>query len=119
MESKKIVEALMLGGVLVVSMASQTANATLVCTDGVANTAGVTAGSNFVKQTFFVKCSANVDVDVVDSTPTLAVVKGMSRKGMHSFGGSTDGGSVKVCETTSISYAAPTAGVTADKNGCS
>lgn len=108
----------MLGGVLVVSMANQTANATAACTDGVANTAGVTAGS-FIKQAFNVKCSASVDVDYVDASDTLAVVKGMSRKGMHSFGGSTDGGAVKACETTSITYSAPTAGTTAGSNGCS
>ena len=116
MESKRIVEALMLGGVLVVSMANQTANATAACSDGTASQ--ITAGS-FVKQAFNVKCSASVDVDYVDSSGTLAVVKGMSRKGMHSFGGSTDGGSVKVCETTSVSYTAPTAGTTAGSNGCS
>lgn len=116
MESKRIVEALMLGGVLVVSMANQTANATAACTDGVASQ--VSAGT-FIKQAFNVKCSASVDVDYADVNDTLATVKGMSRKGMHSFGGSTEGGSVKVCETASISYTSPVAGTTAGSNGCS
>lgn len=116
MESKKIVEALMLGGVLVVSMASQTASASPICNNGTAGT--ITAGS-FIQSVFPVKCSSNVTVDYVDSSAVLAVTKGMSAKGMHSFGGSTEGGAVKACETTSITFATPTAGTTTGSNGCS
>ena len=116
MESKKVIEALMLGGVLVVSMANQTASATNICNNGTAGT--ITTGS-FIQSVFPVKCSANVQVDYVDSTAVLAVTKGMSVKGMHSFGGSTEGGSVKACETASIAYTSPVAGTTAGSNGCS
>lgn len=106
MESKKIVDVLILGGCLV---ASQAAFATAACTNGTAT--AVTAGS-FVVQGFPVKCSANVDVDYNQASATTAGVKGMSRKGMHSFGGDVTGGAVKACETTSAAYAAPTASAT-------
>ena len=106
MESKKIVDVLILGGCLI---ASQAAFATAACTNGTAT--AVTAGT-FVVQGFPVKCSANVDVDYLDSSPTAAGVKGMSRKGMHNFGGDVTGGAVKACETTSVTYAAPTATAT-------
>lgn len=117
MESKKIVEMLMIGGVLAVSMASQVASATALC-DGTGADKTVTSGT-FVQQAFPVKCSANVFTDYVDSSATFASVKGMSQKGMHSFAGSTEGGQVKACETTSATFATPTAGTTSGSNGCS
>lgn len=106
MESKKIVDVLILGGCLV---ASQAAFATTACSNGTAT--AVTAGT-FIVQGFPVKCSANVDVDYNDATATTAGVKGISRKGMHFFGGDVTGGAVKACETTSVSYSAPTASAT-------
>jgi hypothetical protein len=116
METKKIVDALILGGVLVVSLGSQAAFAINICNDGVAGT--ITVGS-FIQTVFPVKCSANVQVDYADISALRATTKGMSKKGMHSFGGSTEGGAIKACETASISYTSPIAGTTLGANGCS
>lgn len=115
MEKKQIAQALMVGGVLVLSMAQQVASAAAVnaCSDGLA--VQVSTGA-FVLQAFTPKCSASVDVSFNDVDATKATVKSMSRKGMHNFGGSSEGGAVKACEATSVAYAAPTAGET---DGCS
>lgn len=111
METNKIVDALILGGVLVVSLGSQTAIAAAAsaCSDGTA--AAVSAGT-YIQQGFTPKCSAGVYVSVNDATATTAGVKGMSKKGMHNFGGDVVGGSVKACETVSVTFAAPTASAT-------
>ena len=118
MEKKQIAHALMVGGVLVVSMAAQQpafAAVTVACNQGTAaEVAGAT--TNFVVQAFTPKCSANVDVSFNDISTTKATVKSMSSKGMHNFGGSSDGGSIKACETQSVAYAQPTAGAS---DGCS
>lgn len=109
MESKKIVEAVVLGGVLLVS-----ANAfaqTTVCSGG---TGAAISGSttDFVKVAFTPKCSANTAVSVAQNSATLGV-KAASTKGKTAFGGSTEGGGITVCSTFST-YAAPTAVA----NGC-
>ena len=103
METNKIVDALILGGVLVVSLGSQTAIAAAAsaCSDG-----------TYIQQGFTPKCSAGVYVSVNDATATTAGVKGMSKKGMHNFGGDVVGGNVKACETTSVAYSAPSASTT-------
>lgn len=111
METNKIVDALILGGVLVVSLGSQTAfaEAANACADG---TAAAVAKGVYVQQAFTPKCSAGVNVSVNQGSATEAGVKGMSKKGMHNFGGDVVGGSVKACETTSVTYAAPSATTT-------
>lgn len=110
METNKIVEALILGGVLVVSLGSQTAAAQAnACADG---TATAVAVGTFVQQAFTPKCSAGVNVSVNQGNATTAGVKGMSKKGMHNFGGDVAGGNVKACETTSVAYSAPSASTT-------
>ena len=116
MEKKQIAQALMVGGVLVLSMAQQAAFAAAAdaCTNGAPSTvAGAT--DKFVQQGFMPKCSANVTVSANDVSTTLFTVKSMSTKGMHSFGGSSEGGAVAACENSSIAYAAPVAGTA----GCS
>ncbi len=111
METNKIVEALILGGVLVVSLGSQTAAAQVdACAEGAPKK--VTAGTNFIQQEFTPKCSAGVTVSVNDSSTIAAGVHGMSKKGMHSFGGDVVGGSVKACETSSVADKAPAASAT-------
>jgi hypothetical protein len=113
MNSKKTLEALVVGGMLVVS--SQAVFATGICVNGVTQSSGSIPSVSFVKQPFVVKCSANVDVDYVDTDAVTFSARGMSQKGMHSFGGGTAGGAVKPCEVNSIPYAAP---VAAASSGC-
>lgn len=110
MESKKIIEALMVGGVLVISGANHLAFAanTQVCNEG---TASSVASGSFIKQAFTPKCSANVTVNINDVDATVAAVAGMSKKGAHMYGGSTEGGKVEACSSgSSMSYTAPVAG---------
>ena len=94
--TKKALEAVLVGGVLVVSL-NNAAHAVTACTTGVAT---AVQGSNtaFVKTTFTPKCSANVAVDVIDTGAQFGV-KGASAKGNQIYGGSSEGGSVSMCTT--------------------
>lgn len=109
MDTKKSLEAVVLGGVLMMSM--QSAFAAAACTAGAAGT--ITAGTTlFVKTAFSPKCSANVTVDVVDSTTSLSV-KSASSKGKTYFGGTTEGGGISACGTFTTM-----GGITASTSGC-
>lgn len=108
MDSKKIIEAAVLGGVLVVS-----ANAfaqTAACTSGTAAASVAGGSTSFVKSAFTPKCSANVYVSILDSTASFSV-KSNSIKGKSDFGGSTDSGGIAVCSTWTT-HAVPTASTT-------
>lgn len=93
--TKKTLEAVLVGGVLVVSLNS--AYAASACDTGTMSTIATSAGS-FVKTQFTPKCSANTVVDVLDSGATFTV-QGASRKGNQVYGGSTEGGGVTMCST--------------------
>ena len=125
MNGKKTVEAIVLGSALVVSMGSlmspvqaATGNA---CSLGVAaaSVPGATAGS-FVKNSFVPKCSSNVNVTFNDDGTNFAVHAG-SKKGSFMYGGSTDGGKVDQCSTTTLADPSSPAGTapTSATNGCS
>lgn len=103
MDKKQIGHVVVLGSALVLNIAASNyamAAATNACTDG----SGVTiasSASNFVKTDFVTKCSRNTTV-VYDMNATDFAVKSASVKGMHTFGGSTMGGTVAACENTSV-----------------
>ena len=91
--TKKTLEAVMLGGVLVVTLSNATA--AQICNIGTASYVSGAAGT-FVKTSFAPKCSANTLVDAVDNTASFGV-KSASVKGNQYYGGSTEGGGVTMC----------------------
>ena len=103
MTTKKTLEAVIAGGVLVVSI---NANAqTSACTDG--SVAATIATGGFVVKSVVPKCSANVYLSVKDNTASFSA-KSNSKKGRTEFGSNSDGGGITIC-TTFATHAAPTA----------
>lgn len=101
MDKKEIIHAVAIGSVLVLNLsATGYAVAAEACNNGSASSI-VSNDSGFVKNTFTPKCSANVTVRYSESN-TDFYVRGGSAKGSHTFGGSTIGGGVAVCESTSV-----------------
>lgn len=107
MNTKKSIEAVIAGGVLVVSL---NANATSACNDGTIAT--LTSGG-YLNVSIVTRCSANVFIDASDQTSSFST-KGASKKGKTVFGSNSDAGNVSVCSTFTT-WAAPTAG----NSGCS
>ena len=87
-----------MGSVLAVAaVTSLSANAAAVSVcSGVAAGDGAkfTAGTNFVKQEFTPKCSANVFMQGEEVSATVFAAGAASAKGKYYFGGSTVGGAV-------------------------
>ncbi|GAB3268487.1 hypothetical protein [Chitinimonas naiadis] len=119
MELKKATEVVILGGVLAVAMtASMNAEARAIGSSATAQAnVSITSGEagGYVVSPFAITLSAHTAL-AFDGSPTQAGVKSMNSKGMHSFGGSTAGGSVTACEISSIAFAAPTTASTV--TGC-
>ncbi|MFC4160922.1 hypothetical protein [Chitinimonas lacunae] len=103
MDMKKTAELVMMGGMLVISMANANAAATTITASTKAQTADVatSAAGGYVLEAFKLNLSANVALSY-DGDTTAVGVKTGSAKGMHTFGGSSNGGSVKQCEAASI-----------------
>ena len=111
--TKKTLEAVLVGGVLVVSLNAQAD--IVVCTTGVGQSIGGNAAStSFVKTVFTPKCSANSVVDIIDAGASFGV-RGASTKGNQIYGGSTEGGGVTMCTTFG---AWPGIGTTTASAGC-
>lgn len=110
--SKHTTKMVVLGGLLVASMHSHGANG---CTAGL-GIAVPGSDATFVKDTFTPKCSKAVYLDYVDSATSIGVMAA-SQKGMHTFGGFSDGGGIFQCESSSV--ATPEASVgSVTANGC-
>jgi len=106
---------LVVGGVLAVGMMNAYAASATACTTGTPTSIAGATGS-FVKDTFTPKCSGGVTLGYNDSATSMGVKAGSS-KGMHTFGGGTEGGGVTQCESSSI--ASPhTLATSAAANGC-
>lgn len=114
MNGKKLCEVAMIGGSLVLSLASMEAMATAACAAGVGTSITGTSTA-FIKTGFNMKCSSNVDVDYTDSGAALGV-RGRSAKGRTLYGGSSEGGSVSVCTVGPVS--APAVGTATATAGC-
>lgn len=99
---------IVLGGMLAASAQAYSAAAT-GCTTGT-GLAITGSSTTFVKDSFTPKCSNGVSLGYYDQNTVMSVKAGSS-KGMHTFGGNTDGGGIFQCESTSIPgvTAAPTA----------
>ena len=104
---------IVLGGMLAVSAQAYSATGT-GCTTGTG--ASITgSATTFVKDNFTPKCSSGVSLGYNDQNTVMSVKAGSS-KGMHTFGGNTDGGGIFQCESTSI--VGVTAAPTATASGC-
>lgn len=105
--NKKII---VMGGVIAMGMASN-AYAVEACN---ATTGAVSVTGNptsFIRDGFTPRCSANVVVNFLQDG-TRVDVRGASSKGMHTFGGSSEGGGVLQCESGSVSLPATKASPT-------
>lgn len=118
MDIKKTAELVMIGGMLVISTANTAAQAASISPSASATVRDVTSGEagGYVLEAFKLNLSANVSL-AYDGNATAVAVKSASQKGMHTFGGTSNGGSVKQCEATSL--ASPTASLSVDlSDGC-
>lgn len=90
-----------MGGVLAMGVASN-AHAVVACS--VAGGAQSVTGNptSFIRDGFTPRCSANVVVNF-EQDANRVDVRGASAKGMHTFGGSSEGGGVVQCESPSVS----------------
>ena len=115
-KSTKIV---VMGGVVAIGLISSQANAATACTTGTASSIVGAAGS-FIKDTFTPKCSVGVTVSFLQDGSAIAVKSGSS-KGMHTFGGSSEGGGVRQCQSSSIATPESSAATapTTTNDGCS
>jgi hypothetical protein len=110
----KTTQVIALGSMLVVTLAapmSAYAAATSIDATAVPSATTFTGGdtgtlNGFNDSTFTFTQSANVALNVDGDTSTVGV-SSASTKGMHTFGGNSMGGSVKACETTSVSGPTP------------
>jgi hypothetical protein len=113
MNHKKAYEVAMLGGALVMSLASFGANAATGCSAGTGSTV-TGATTTFVKTTFAPKCSASTVVNYIDGGSDFAV-QGASIKGKMIYGAGTAGGQVTACST--VASGSPAAGTPASATG--
>ncbi|MGQ5524087.1 hypothetical protein ACUHMQ_12605 [Chitinimonas sp. PSY-7] len=114
---KKKTEVVIMGSILALTvMAPLNANAGKVGFTAVptARTAYFPVG-DYVLEEFTLNVSANVAMNF-NHDQTGAAVTAASNKGMHTFGGTTHGGSVKQCESSSL--ANPVPGIPDLTNGC-
>jgi len=108
---------LVMGGVLALGAANANAAATAACALGVPATVAGNPTS-FIRDGFTPRCSANVTV-YFDQNASRVDVHGGSAKGMHTFGGTSEGGGVVQCETSSMATPATSAQtVTVGNGGC-
>lgn len=112
MDMKKAAEVVVMGSMLAVSFA---ANAGTVAAATKAQTHAVAVGT-YVLEAFTLNISANVGMQYLDTDPQAVAVTTANVKGMHTFGGTSNGGSVRQCESTSV--AAPLPGTPSLTTGC-
>ncbi|MER2540188.1 MAG: hypothetical protein ABTQ26_13190 [Azonexus sp.] len=106
MNSKKKVEAVLLGGALIVTLGGALlptdASAADICSLSTSGIGETITGSveSFVKVTFTAKCSPNTVVKFSQTTQAFAA-QGGSKKGNFRYGSSSEGGGgAKQCATT-------------------
>lgn len=112
MDMKKAAEIVVMGSMLAVSMAATAGGVTATTK---AQTAVVNTGT-YVLESFTLNVSANVGMNWDDTDPQAVAVTSANTKGMHTFGGTSNGGSVKQCESTSVT--SPTPGTPDLTKGC-
>ena len=115
--NKKVIVA---GGVFAITLAAPMmaeAAATDIASAATAQTQAVASGAagGYVVEDFNLNLSAHTSLSY-DGNATAVGVKAANSKGMHTFGGSSAGGAVKACETSSLT--APTATGATITAGC-
>lgn len=111
---------IVMGGVIALGLSGNAMGA-VGCNGTAGNGTSVTGNpTSFIRDGFTPKCSANVTVNY-DQNALMVAVRGGSSKGMHTFGGTSEGGGIVQCETTSLATPASTATVTVGGTvpGCS
>ena len=118
MKIKNLVQGVMVGGTVVVSMgAAQAADialdtASYIC--GTQTLATISTSVGFISTGFVPRCSTNTDVSVLATVGSVAVLAA-SRKGKTYYGGTTTAGTPSACSyTVAATYTASAAAA----NGC-
>lgn len=125
MKTKNLSKVIMLGGAVVSMMSAAPVFAAGSCdaTAGLTTSTTLAPGAEngLVESPLTMYCSNNVYLGWAgNSTGTEVAVRAGSKKGMHTFGVSSRGGSVRACETASLTAPHTTAAtVTAGGDGCS
>ncbi len=116
MQHAKKIEVVLSGVALAVTLSAPAVSyAASACTTGVGSSVvGNTA--SFVKDTFTPKCSAGVNVNYTQSSSAISV-NAAHPSGMHTFGGTSEGGGVIQCESSSVTNPTPLTPAAAT-NGC-
>lgn len=93
------------------------ASATAITSAASAQTVAVASGAagGYVVSGFNLNISAHTSL-AYDGDTTAVGVKAANSKGMHTFGGSSNGGSVKACESSSV--ATPSVSTATITAGC-
>lgn len=115
--NKKVIVA---GGVFAVTlMAPMMAEAAAVPSSASSQTISIASGAagGYVVESFSLNVSAHTALDYIGG-PTVVGVKAGNSKGMHTFGGSSAGGAVKACETSSVTDPAASLGAAGTATGC-
>jgi hypothetical protein len=119
MDTKKIAEAVLVGGVVAISLAQPVfaADNYALAASASGSTQAITSGdfAGYVQIPISVFTSSNVAASIVGDITGVGV-NTASTKGMRTFGATTAGGAVVSCQTTSVS--APTPGTPTSSSGC-
>ncbi|MGQ5524753.1 hypothetical protein ACUHMQ_16035 [Chitinimonas sp. PSY-7] len=108
MDMKKTTEVVVMGSMLALTLAAPLnahAAETKIAATTKAKTETVGTGT-YVLEPFTLNISANVAMSY-DSDATRVAVTTANEKGMHTFGGTSNGGSVRQCESSSLSAPKP------------
>lgn len=101
MENAKKIEVVLAGMALAVTLGAPAVSyGAAACTTGTATAVTGNPGS-FVKDTFTPKCSTAVTVNYTQDSAAISARSGTAG-GMHTFGGSSEGGGVIQCESSSV-----------------
>jgi len=100
------------------ALAAVNASATAVCNGDSGGDSAVTAGADFVKTNFNMKCSKNVFLDYVENTVQAAVCANSKKGKFAKYGGSTEGGAVKQVDSTECPSTGCTAPTAVVDTGC-
>jgi len=119
MDLKKTTEVVAIGSVLAVTLLTQAhAAGTSIAATATAQPQAIAAGAanSYVVTAFTLNISANTSL-AYDGNTTQVAINTANSKGMHTFGGSSQGGSVSACQTTSVQTPAANASLSLT-NGC-
>jgi len=107
MDIKKATEVVVMGSMLALTVAAPlNVQAGTISAQNKAQTAAISTGV-YVLEPFTLNISANVAMQYEDTDPKVVAVTTANQKGMHTFGGTSNGGSIKQCEASSVAAPVP------------